>query len=322
MTHHTPRPPKARGFTLVELLVVIGIIALLISILLPTLNSARASAKAIACASNLRQVGQGIVFYTNANDGFLPWGWLNIPDTGDEDRIEEIIWWAPISVELGVPESRAYGQIDPGLFSASQELSEVLLCQDALPGSQDNAPSPAHYTANERLMPFYNTRRPPSDQDWTRKYANNETPPKQVKVGSVGGSAGTAVVWDGPQVLDWKGGSAWPRSANADQWRLGYHGWFGLLLEPGQTFNWAVTNYDLPLNISNQEDPAYRSKEGQERFNYDLTLATLWQTSMRFRHGQNTKTNLLFLDGHVEARQLGEVRARDVAVDAASQWSR
>ena len=60
------------GFTLVELLVVIGIIALLIAILLPALSAARAQSKAVASLSNLRQLGIGLVIYRNENKGFYP----------------------------------------------------------------------------------------------------------------------------------------------------------------------------------------------------------------------------------------------------------
>ncbi|MBC7782780.1 MAG: prepilin-type N-terminal cleavage/methylation domain-containing protein [Burkholderiales bacterium] len=64
-----------RGFTLVELLVVIGIIALLISILLPAMNRAREGAKRSMCLSNLRQVHQAFVFYALDYKDQVPLGY-------------------------------------------------------------------------------------------------------------------------------------------------------------------------------------------------------------------------------------------------------
>jgi prepilin-type N-terminal cleavage/methylation domain-containing protein len=83
----------ARAFTLVELLVVIGVIAVLISLLLPALNKARQSATRVKCMSNMRQYGLAVRMYANDNDDYYPSYWYpeNL-DASQRTAPEPAVW--------------------------------------------------------------------------------------------------------------------------------------------------------------------------------------------------------------------------------------
>ncbi len=76
------RRTPSGGFTLVELLVVIGIIALLVSILLPTLKRAREQGQRTSCLSGLRSFGMTLQFYANSNKGYVPIGYAGTKHAG------------------------------------------------------------------------------------------------------------------------------------------------------------------------------------------------------------------------------------------------
>ncbi len=99
-----PNPAsKRRGFTLVELLVVIGIIAVLIGMLLPALNKARRAAQTATCLSNLRQIGIAYYLYAGSNNNYLPymiypsWGLR----TGDPVNSSVVHWYEALSPFMG-----------------------------------------------------------------------------------------------------------------------------------------------------------------------------------------------------------------------------
>jgi prepilin-type N-terminal cleavage/methylation domain-containing protein/prepilin-type processing-associated H-X9-DG protein len=125
---HRPRRiksiPSRGAFTLVELLVVIGIIALLIAILLPALNRARRAASTVSCASNMRQLSLAVLMYADTNGGRLPW---NYYDSGNGLQVWHGIIHLITSGVLPAQKDSA-GVYHPG----------VLTCPDAITDDVSN----------------------------------------------------------------------------------------------------------------------------------------------------------------------------------------
>src|SRR5436305_13608715 len=130
------------GFTLVELLVVIGIIALLVGILLPAVNKARRSAATIKCASNMRQIGAAVLQYTTANKGVLmPAQILATTGSAVQTIYPDGFGWANELVhQKYISAPNAYR--DDGTFQFPSD--SVFRCPEGFEPDQSSVPGPAN----------------------------------------------------------------------------------------------------------------------------------------------------------------------------------
>lgn len=164
------RVSRSRGFTLVELLVVIGIIAVLIGVLLPALNKAREASKAVKCAANLNQVGVGFAMYVAENRGTYPAAYLyntgpaspHVAGGSAGDRTLGYTHWSWLIYSTGRKQTIPEGAFscpsfdDGGLPPTNPKLEDMFTNQQREPSTQadvvDNQVRRLAYTVNEAII--------------------------------------------------------------------------------------------------------------------------------------------------------------------------
>lgn len=249
-----------RGFTLIELLVVVAIIATLISILLPSLQQARASAKTVVCLSNVRQWGTGMLFWSDEHNDDLPW------DGFSSDNL----------AEKAYPDGRLAYEVDFFYANAvppyvASERYDDIMEQAVARGRAKDVPIPG----SSSIFICPSAKFPNSGIDEL-----TPEPPYPI--------AGTPYFFYFYYVMNSK-----LENGSRAKWDVGFSGgeekaYMGMIREPSST----VLLFDLratDAEFGNEEIP-----KTMEDKNLDRIHANWTRMAMRHRKGSST----LFADGH------------------------
>jgi prepilin-type N-terminal cleavage/methylation domain-containing protein/prepilin-type processing-associated H-X9-DG protein len=278
-----------RAFTLVELLVVIGIIAVLVGILLPVIGRARKQASTVACMASLRSMGQLIYLYAGDHKGSLPYGFYrsdavtsSISAISDSDPNTALyIWWSVLRSYM-----RAHTNADNGAANGASGLSsrgmKGLTCPTAL--GTDRGVS---YTLNMIAMPdrefelFQHTLSggvnpwPIPPAHFSKLYSDN------------------ILAWDATEIPPTFG----------SQYVVGYEIDKGSFQNPRRAFQRyrdmaAIPGVIPPGDKLDNEVPIFPGT------NQEATSSPEQRGNIRWRHGNNDRANFLFTDGTVRTLKI------------------
>jgi prepilin-type N-terminal cleavage/methylation domain-containing protein len=166
MRNHLSRVASRRAFSLIELLVVIGIVALLIAMLMPALANSRESANRVQCLNTLRTIGQAAQLHANDHRGYFPlagWHWdpvggLTDPKGVNDPEARRYDYYADAGVQRPLPVTAALGlSLGVAIRTDSREHLEEDLKEPALV---------RHFTGPSQAAPLQGLSQRDGAQPW------------------------------------------------------------------------------------------------------------------------------------------------------------
>ena len=300
------RRRSAGAFTLVELLVVIGIIAVLIGVLLPALNKARQSANNLKCMANLRTIGQAINIYATFNKGSLPFGfWDGSLPLGSGPVAERRTDWSVLLLNVLIKQSgTSYTENAAAGGDRSQTRRQVFVDVDV-----PDSVGVLTYGAHPRLMPTINQAEPRYVQ--TFPPPNNIRYPSPYKIAKIRRASEILLIADATlcQLSEF---TTPTQQSNSQLYALDKGAWNGGPPAAGVPRSYLLDDYNISgmlptFGPNTPVDIGYGTTATVTRVNFDPSGTSNpppqnWG-NLRFRHMNNTVANVLMVDGHVESHR-------------------